>query len=59
MAEEGLVEFRSGEEVWFKHIDDLVREDRRARIETESARVAYGTIKEGSRGCRVAAGSKL
>ncbi len=41
MAEEGLVELRSGEEVWHKHIDDLTREDRPCRIEAESARAAW------------------
>lgn len=38
LAEEGLVELRSGEEAWFKHIDDLTLEDRPARIEAESKR---------------------
>lgn len=41
VAEEGLVELRSGEEVCHKHVDDLVREDRPARIEAESARAAW------------------
>lgn len=41
MAEAGLVELRSGEEAWYKHIDSLVREDRPARIEAESARAAW------------------
>ncbi|CAN5159951.1 hypothetical protein BH24ACT19_BH24ACT19_19570 [soil metagenome] len=41
LAEEGLVELRSGEEVWHKHIDGLTREDRPARIEAESARAAW------------------
>ncbi len=40
-AEEGLVELRSGEEVWHKHIDYLTREDRPYRIEAESARAAW------------------
>lgn len=40
-AERGLVELRSGEEVWFKHIDELTREDRPARIESENARAAW------------------
>ena len=41
MAEEGLVELRSGEKVFYKHIDDLTPEDRPGRIEAESARAAW------------------
>jgi hypothetical protein len=41
MAETGLVELRRGEEAWYKHIYDLVREERPARIEAESARTAW------------------
>lgn len=41
LAEEGLVELRSNEEAWFKHIDDLTLEDRPARIEAESKRRAW------------------
>ena len=41
LAEEGLVELRSGEEVWFKHVDELTYEDRAARIEAESKRRAW------------------
>jgi hypothetical protein len=40
-AEEGLVELRSGDEVWYKHIDELTREDRPARIESENTRAAW------------------
>ena len=40
-AERGLVELRSGNEVWFKHIDEITREDRPARIESENARAAW------------------
>ena len=40
-AEAGLVELRSGDEVWYKHIDELTREDRPARIESENARAAW------------------
>jgi hypothetical protein len=40
-AEEGLVELRIGDEVWYKHIDELTREDRPARIESENARAAW------------------
>jgi hypothetical protein len=41
LAEEGLVELRSGEEVRFKHVDDLTYEDRPARIEAENTRRAW------------------
>jgi hypothetical protein len=40
-AERGLVELRSGDEVWYKHIDKLTRDDRPARIESENARAAW------------------
>ncbi len=40
-AQEGLVELRSGDEVWYKHIDELTREDRPARIESENARADW------------------
>ena len=40
-ALEGLVELRSGDEVWYKHIEELTREDRPARIESENARAAW------------------
>ena len=40
-AEEGLVELRSGDEVWYKHIDEIIRDDRPARIESENARAAW------------------
>jgi hypothetical protein len=40
-ALEGLVELRSGDEVWYKHIDELTREDRPARIESENTRAAW------------------
>lgn len=40
-AQEGLVELRSGDKVWYKHIDQLTREDRPARIESENARAAW------------------
>jgi hypothetical protein len=40
-AEEGLVDLRSGDKVWYKHIDKLTREDRLARIESENARAAW------------------
>lgn len=35
------MELSSGTEVRYKHIDDLTREDRLARIEAESARAAW------------------
>ena len=40
-AERGLVELRSDDEVWFKHIDEITRDDRPARIESENARAAW------------------
>jgi len=40
-AEEGLVELRSGDDVWYKHIDELTREDRQARIDSENARATW------------------
>jgi hypothetical protein len=40
-AERRLVELRSGDEVWYKHIDKLTRDDRPARIESENARAAW------------------
>ena len=55
LAEEGLVELRSDEEVRFKHVDDLSYEDRPARLEAESKRRAWlmerlvmeATVKDG------------
>jgi hypothetical protein len=35
------VELRSGEEAWYKHLDELSLEDRPYRIEAESARRAW------------------
>src|SRR5215211_2856229 len=40
-AEEGLVELRSGDKVWYKHIDELTREDRPGRIESENVRATW------------------
>ena len=40
-AQEGLMELRSGDEVWYKHIDQLTRDDRPARTELENARAAW------------------
>jgi hypothetical protein len=40
-AESGLVELRSGNEGWFKQIDEFTRDDRPARIESEKARAAW------------------
>ena len=42
-AEEGLVELRRGDEVFYKHIDDLAVEDMPARMEAEAARTAWLT----------------
>jgi len=48
MAEEGLVELKRGEEVWYKHIDELVPQDRLALAEAERAKMAWlmGRLKE-------------
>jgi hypothetical protein len=35
------VELRRGYEVWYKHIDELTRDDRPARIESENTRAAW------------------
>jgi len=40
-AQEGLVELRSGDEIWYKHINELTRDDRPARIDSENARAAW------------------
>ena len=40
-AERGLVELRSGDEVWYKHIDEITRDDRQARIDSENARATW------------------
>lgn len=36
-ARQGLVELRRDEKVWYKHIDELTRKDRPARLEAERA----------------------
>lgn len=40
-AEEDLVELREGDEIWFKHIDELTREDRQPRIEAQRRRINW------------------
>lgn len=40
-AEEGLIEMRNGDEVWYKPLDEITRADRPARIEAENARAAW------------------
>lgn len=40
-AQEGLVELRRGDKVWWKHIDELTSEDRSARVEAETARATW------------------
>lgn len=35
LAGEGLVELRRGEEVWYRHVEELTREERPAMIEAE------------------------
>ena len=41
LAEDGLVELRSGAEAWFKRLADLTYEDRPARVEAENTRRAW------------------
>jgi hypothetical protein len=48
-AEEGLVELRRGEEVWYKHIDELTSEDRAARVEAEGVRIDWITERQRKR----------
>ena len=40
-AQAGLVRLKRGERVFYKHIDDLTREDRWARIEAERDTIAW------------------
>ncbi|HEX5701320.1 MAG TPA: hypothetical protein VFX77_11775 [Rubrobacter sp.] len=40
-AERGLVELRISDEVWYKHIVEITRDDRQARIDSENARAAW------------------
>lgn len=40
-AEEGLVELREGDEVFYKHIDELTSKDRPARIEAQRRRLQW------------------
>jgi hypothetical protein len=48
-AEAGLVELRRGEEVWYKHIDELTPEDRAARVEAEGAQIDWITERQRKR----------
>jgi hypothetical protein len=54
LAQQGMVKLKVGEEVSYKHIDELTREDREARIEAEMEEVQWlkrrlGLHKEGGR----------
>lgn len=40
-AQQGLVELRQSERVWYKRLDDLTREERPARLEAEKATNAW------------------
>jgi hypothetical protein len=40
-AEEGILELRDGDEVWYKRVDEISREDRSARIEAQSRRLEW------------------
>ena len=42
-AEEGLVELKQGDEVFYKHIGELTVEDMPARMEAETERAAWLT----------------
>jgi hypothetical protein len=41
LAQEGMVKLKVGQEVSYKHIDELRREDRQARIAAESEEVEW------------------
>jgi hypothetical protein len=41
LAQQGMVKLKVGENVSYKHIDELTREDREARIEAEMEEVAW------------------
>ena len=41
LAQEGMVKLKVGQEVSYKHIDELTREDRQARIAAESEEVEW------------------
>jgi hypothetical protein len=41
LAREGMVKLKVGEEIHYKHVDELTREDRKARIAAESDEVAW------------------
>jgi hypothetical protein len=41
LAQKGIVKLKVGEEIHYKHIDELTREDRPARIAAEREEVAW------------------
>lgn len=41
LAQEGMVKLKVGDEVFHKHVEELTREDRRARIESEKEEVDW------------------
>ena len=41
LAREGMVKLKVGEDIHYKHVDELTREDRKARIAAESDEVAW------------------
>src|SRR5215212_7718280 len=41
LAQQGMVKLKVGEEIHYKHIDELTREDRRARIAAEREDIAW------------------
>ena len=40
-AEEGLIPLQEGDQVWYKHIDELTRQNRPARIEAQRRRLEW------------------
>lgn len=41
LAQQGMVKLKVGEEIHYKHIDELTREDREARIAAEREDIAW------------------
>jgi len=41
LAQDGMVKLKVGDEIHHKHVDELIREDRRARIAAEREEIAW------------------
>jgi hypothetical protein len=41
LAQEGMVKLKVGEQIYYKHIDELTREDRKARMAAEQEEVDW------------------